>query len=156
MIIEKTYKFYAAHRNEELLDKCRNIHGHRYGIRCFFRVKRKGSISTLFGDFDERIEPFLKRQYDHAMLINVNDPLYEALCGYMRDSGDELKLNRFDEPTSVENLAHKLFGEISDMGFALERLEIQETDTSTVVYTRLDWLADLGRPAAVDAPEVLV
>lgn len=157
MIIQKTYKFYAAHRNEELFDKCRNIHGHRYGIRCFFRVKRTGSISTLFGDFDERIEPFLKRQYDHAMLINVNDPLYDALTAYMRDSGDTLKLKRFDDPTSVENLAHKLFGEISEMGFILERLEIQETDSSTLVYTRRDWLADLGRPsAAVDAPEVLV
>lgn len=108
MIIQKTYKFYAAHRNEELFDKCRNIHGHRYRIRCFFRVKRTGSISTLFGDFDERIEPFLKREYDHAMLINTDDPLYDALNVYLRDSGDTLKLKRFDEPTSVENLANKL------------------------------------------------
>lgn len=152
MIIKKTYKFYAAHRNEELHDKCRNIHGHRYGIRCFFRVKRTGSISTLFGDFDELIEPFLKREYDHAMLININDPLYDALCEYVRSSGDALKLKRFDEPTSVENLAQQLFSEISDMGFALERLEVQETDTSTVVYTRRDWLADLGRSTAGAPP----
>jgi 6-pyruvoyltetrahydropterin/6-carboxytetrahydropterin synthase len=139
MIIQKTYKFYAAHRNEELQDKCRNLHGHRYGIRCYFRVKRKGAISTLFGDFDERIEPFLKREYDHAMLINVNDGLYDALCDYMQRSGDALKLKRFDAPTSVENVAHQLFSEISAMGFNLERLAVQETDTSTVVYTRRDW-----------------
>ena len=36
MIIQKDYRFYAAHRNEELTDKCRNLHGHRYGIRCLF------------------------------------------------------------------------------------------------------------------------
>lgn len=145
MVIEKSYKFYAAHRNEDLDDKCRNLHGHRYGIRCVFRVQRRGSISTLFGDFDSRIEPFLKREYDHAMLIHVNDPLYDALSEYMRRTGDLLRLKRFDEPTSVENLAHRLFTEISAMGFHLETLEVQETDTSTVVYTREDWMADNRR-----------
>jgi 6-pyruvoyltetrahydropterin/6-carboxytetrahydropterin synthase len=151
MIIKKSYKFYAAHRNEELQDKCRNLHGHRYGLRCFFRVKRKGSISTLFGDFDEEIEPFLKREYDHAMLIHVNDPLYEALCDYVERTGDSLKLKRFEVPTSVENLAHQLFSEISAMGFTLERLEVQETDTSTVVYTRNDWMSSNRRLSDCDS-----
>lgn len=145
MIIEKSYKFYAAHRNEELDDKCRNIHGHRYGIRCFFQVARNGSISTLFGDFDGKIEPFLKREYDHAMLIHTADPLYAALSEYMRRTGDVLRLKRFGEPTSVENLAFRLFSEISAMGFTLDRLEVQETDTSTVEYTREDWKADTRR-----------
>ena len=142
MIIRKEYKFYAAHRNEELADKCRNLHGHRYGIRCFFEVERKGPISTLFEDFDSRIEPFLKAEYDHAMLINVNDPLYESLCMHTERTGEVLRLNRFDVPTSVENLAYKLFSEITDMGFCLKRLEVQETDSSVVVYTREDWIAD--------------
>ena len=138
MIIQKSYKFYAAHRNEELNDKCRNLHGHRYGIRCFFEVERKGAISTLFEDFDSKIEPFLNAEYDHAMLINVDDPLYQTLCEHMRRTGEELKLRRFDTPTSVENLAHRLFTEITEMGFRLNRLEVQETDTSVVrITTRL-------------------
>ncbi len=143
MLIQKRYKFYAAHRNEELQDKCRNLHGHRYELRCFFRVTRKPrqSISTLFGDFDAKIEPFLKREYDHSLLIHVGDPLYAALSEYIQRTGDDLKLKRFDAPTSVENLAHQLFGEITDMGFKLDRLEVQETDSSTVIYTRRDWMA---------------
>ena len=141
MIIEKQYKFYAAHRNEELPDKCRNLHGHRYEVRCFFEVARNGSISTLFADFDDRIEPFLKREYDHGMLIHVHDPLYEALHDYTQRSGDSLKFKQFDAPTSVENLAHQLFTEITAMGFRLQRLEVRETDTSTVFYTRKDWLS---------------
>jgi len=143
MLIEKRYKFYAAHRNEALQDKCRNLHGHRYGIRCFFRVawKSKSSISTLFEEFDAKIEPLLKREYDHGLLIHVRDPLYAALRDYMERTGDMLKLKRFDSPTSVENLAHQLFTEITNLGFRLERLEVQETDTSTVIYTRKDWMA---------------
>lgn len=142
MLIQKDYKFYAAHRNEELQDKCRNLHGHRYGIRCFFHVERTGSYSTLFGDFDARIEPFLKETYDHGMLINVHDPLYDTLCDHMERTGETLKLKCFERPTSVENLAHQLFTEITDMGFRLDRLEIRETDTSVVCYTRQDWIAD--------------
>ncbi|MCO6458731.1 MAG: 6-carboxytetrahydropterin synthase, partial [Pirellulaceae bacterium] len=47
MLIRKEYKFYAAHRNEELSDKCRNLHGHRYGVTCFFEVERTGALTTL-------------------------------------------------------------------------------------------------------------
>jgi 6-pyruvoyltetrahydropterin/6-carboxytetrahydropterin synthase len=147
MLIQKDYKFYAAHRNEELQDKCRNLHGHRYGVRCFFEVERNGSRSytQLFGEFDGRLEPFFKAEYDHGMLINVHDPLYETLCQHMERTGEQLKLKVFPRPTSVENLAFQLFTEITDMGFTLERLEIRETDTSVVSYTREDWVADSRR-----------
>jgi len=142
MIIQKEYKFYAAHRNEELQDKCRNLHGHRYGVRCHFEVERNGSISTLFSEFDERIEPFLKEQYDHALLINEHDPLYETMLAHTERTGEALKLKKFSMPTSVENLAYHLFSEITAMGFRLDRLEVRETDSSVVEYTREDWIAD--------------
>ena len=142
MLIRKTYKFYAAHRNEELQDKCRNLHGHRYELRCFFRVQRQGSISTLFTDFDRKIEPLLQREYDHAMLINTHDPLYKVLSDYAEKSADPHRLKRLEVPTSVENLAYQLFTEITSLGFDLDSLELQETDTSTLIYDRQDWLAD--------------
>lgn len=153
MLIRKQYKFYAAHRNEELLDKCRNLHGHRYGITCVFEVERTGSYSTLFADFDDKIEPFLKSEYDHAMLINIHDPLYETLCGHMARTGETFRLKRFERPTSVENLAHQLFTEITDMGFRLDCLEVRETDSSVVVYTREDWVADNRLFANADSRE---
>lgn len=142
MIIQKQYKFCAAHRNETLKDKCSNLHGHRYGVQCFFEVERQGDISTLFGDFDANVEPWLKGRYDHGMLINRHDPLYDTLQMHMARTGEELRLCVFNGPTSVENLCHKLFTEITQMGFRLNRLEVQETDTSVVIYTRQDWLDD--------------
>jgi 6-pyruvoyltetrahydropterin/6-carboxytetrahydropterin synthase len=151
MIIQKDYKFYAAHRNEELQDKCRNLHGHRYGIRCFFLVERTGSYSTLFGDFDAKIEPLIKDDYDHAMLINIHDPLYETLQQHTQRTGESLKLKRLDRPTSVENLAFQLFSEITDLGFVLDRIEVRETDSSVVSYTREDWIEDSRIFARQDA-----
>ena len=142
MIIRKEYKFYAAHRNEDLHDKCSNIHGHRYGIICFFEVERTGSISTLFSDFDAKIEPYLKSNYDHAMLINVNDPLYLTLCDHMKRTGEDFRFKKFNEPTSVENLSWHLFSEITAMGFILAKIEVKETDSSVFVYSKQDWLND--------------
>ncbi|MEY4947370.1 MAG: hypothetical protein RIR22_2071 [Planctomycetota bacterium] len=142
MIIRKEYKFYAAHRNEDLHDKCRNIHGHRYGIICFFEVERTGSISTLFSDFDEKIESYIKTNYDHAMLININDPLYLTLCDHMKRTGEDFRFKKFNEPTSVENLSWHLFSEITAMGFILAKIEVKETDSSVFIYSKQDWLKD--------------
>ena len=150
MIIQKQYKFYAAHRNEELQDKCCNLHGHRYGLVCHFEVERNGSVSTLFGDFDSLMEPFLKREYDHGMLINRYDSLYETLLEHQAKTGESLKLKVFDGPTSVENLAHRLFGEITDLGFRLSHIEVRETDTSVLTYTRQDWIEDNRMLALTD------
>ena len=153
MIIVKEYKFYAAHRNETLRDKCSNMHGHRYGLRIHFEVERDGDISTLFGDFDERIEPYLKNNFDHGMLINRNDPLYQTLLDHTARTGEEFRLKVLDGPTSVENLAWVMFSEITEMGFRLDRLEVQETDTSTLVYTRDDWVKDNRQFAATSAEQ---
>jgi len=142
MIIRKEYKFYAAHRNEDLHDKCRNIHGHRYGIICFFEVERTGSISTLFSDFDEKIESYIKSHYDHAMLININDSLYLTLCDHMKRTGEDFRFKKFNEPTSVENLSWHLFSEITAMGFILAKIEVKETDSSVFIYSKQDWLKD--------------
>lgn len=142
MIIRKEYKFYAAHRNEELTDKCRNLHGHRYGIVCHFEAERNGSITTLFSDFDARVDPLLKNEYDHAILINIHDPLFATLTEHCKRNGELLRMKVLDRPTSVENLAYQLFGEIVDLGLRLQTLEIQETDTSVCIYTRDDWVAD--------------
>jgi 6-pyruvoyltetrahydropterin/6-carboxytetrahydropterin synthase len=150
LIITKDYKFYAAHRNEELKDKCKNLHGHRYGLKCFFEVERTGAITTLFGDFDAKIKPLLKNEYDHAMLINVHDPLYETLQMHAERTGESFRLNKFERPTSVENLAFKLFTEITDLGFKLAKIEVRETDTSVLLYTRQDWIEDGRRFAATD------
>lgn len=142
MIIRKEYKFYAAHRNEQLHDKCSNLHGHRYGIICHFEVDREGALSTLFGDFDAKVEPLLKETYDHGMLIHENDPLYETLKDHMKRTGETLRLKVFDAPTTVENIGHKLFGEITELGFRLAKIEVRETDTSVLEYTREDWVID--------------
>ena len=79
MIIQKQYKFYAAHRNETLDDKCSNLHGHRYGLKCHFEVERDGSISTLFGDFDARIDFVAFLGHNPHRFGPLRGPLFQIL-----------------------------------------------------------------------------
>jgi hypothetical protein len=52
------------------------------------------------------------------------------------------------------NLADRLLSEISAVGLRLERLKVQETDTSTVVYTRNDWMSSNRRLSDCDSSNV--
>ncbi|MFN9035051.1 MAG: hypothetical protein ACK5YO_02055, partial [Planctomyces sp.] len=63
-----------------------------------------------------------------------------------------LKMKLFNGPTSVENLAWMLFTEVTDMGFRLAQLEIRETDTSVISYTREDWIRDNRLFASLRSP----
>ena len=145
MIIQKQYKFYAAHRNEQLKDKCRNLHGHRYGVTCFFEVERDGAMSTLFGEFDNKIEPLIKNSFDHSFIVNRKDPLYQTLLEHSEKHGEDFRMKVLDFPSTAENIAFQLFTEITELGFRLNRIEVKETDTSVVEYTRDDWVADCRR-----------
>lgn len=98
------------------------------------------------------IEPLIKDEYDHAMLIHTQDPLFETLCMHQHRTGEKLRLKLFDAPTTVENLAFQLFSEISDLGFRLVRLEVRETDTSVVIYTYDDWVRDSRHPTHLRQP----
>jgi len=134
MQLTRKYHFYAGHRNQELCDKCRNIHGHRYGVRVTFDLEQIGCITVLFAELDALVKPIID-EYDHGMLIDINDPLFKAL----RDFDPTLKFKVFDGPTSVENLVKKLYNEIRDRtGLNVYAVEVDETDSSTLRYTTDD------------------
>jgi 6-pyruvoyl-tetrahydropterin synthase len=142
MQVKKEYKFYYGHRNQELVDKCFRPHGHDAHIFITFNVKRTGSISTLFGDFDSKFEPLFKNDFDHRFLIDSSDPLLHYLQQFERDRNEDLGLKIIPYPSSVENVCRYIFSESKDFGFDIEKIEYQETRTSTIIYTKKDFLED--------------
>lgn len=134
MLLTRKYHFYAAHRNQELCDQCKNIHGHQYEIRVEFDLEQKTSITTLFADLDSLVVPIIK-EYDHGMLVDVNDPLYHHLCKFQDPSGHSLKFKVLPYPTSVENLARFLYEEIHfRTKLNVYAVEVDETKSSTLRY----------------------
>ena len=138
MRIEKTFKFYAAHRNQSLEGKCSNLHGHRYGVTVVLEPERtRAGITMLFEDIDQAIEPIIAR-YDHGCLIDENDPALSSLSRIENNSGEPMKLIRMDGETSAENPAARLFEEIKVTGLPLVEIRLQETDSSVVIYDVMD------------------
>lgn len=143
MLIKKEYKAYMAHRNQELEGSCKRIHGHDYKIFCYFEVERNGSITTLFDDFDKIIEPMLKNEYDHRMILDKNDSLRFTFDQHLIYHGEDLGYKLLDYPTSVENLCFHLFDRIRrEHNLPIVQLDIQETRTSTILYTLEDYVMD--------------
>jgi len=127
MTITKHFKFYAAHRNEEIGGKCASIHGHRYGIAVTVEEPRNGSITMLFDDIEKRVTPLLER-LDHSLLLHSGDPARDALL----KSGACCRVYEVPFPTSAENMAEHLLAEMRATGLNVVELALQETDTSIV------------------------
>jgi len=138
MIVEKKAHFYAAHRNQDLDDKCKNLHGHSYFLTLIFDIPKVGSITILFGDLDTVINGVVKGKYDHALLIDRNDPLFTTLQAHHPD----FKLVVFDQPTSVENLCFQLFGDLLGQIPYLKEIVVQETTTSFIRYSLADYVKE--------------
>lgn len=139
MKIVRSYRFYAAHRNELLKDKCRNIHGHTYFVNVHLEFKEMiGGVCAhegnqyTFENIDKAVEPLIK-QLDHGMLIHSQDPLLAYLEKYKEDTGDDLKLNVMTNVTSLENLAVMLFNTIKKR-LPIVAVQIKETTSAEVIY----------------------
>ena len=127
MTITKHFRFYAAHRNEEIGGKCAALHGHRYGLAVTVEEPRNGSVTMLFEEIERRVQPLLAR-LDHTLLLHSGDPAREALLA----SGACCRVYEVPFPTSAENMAEHLLGELRATGLNVVELALQETDTSIV------------------------
>lgn len=136
MQLTRKYHFYAAHRNQELCDKCFSPHGHAYDVRVTFDLVKATSITVLFSEIDKLVKPIIE-EYDHCFLIDINDPLYAYLLKF--PEADRFKFNVFQGPTSVENLVEKLYFEIRERtGLNVVAVEVDETKSSTIRFTTAD------------------
>jgi 6-pyruvoyltetrahydropterin/6-carboxytetrahydropterin synthase len=129
--VVRKYRFYAAHRNQNLNDKCRNIHGHTYKIEVHLVLQKQeqSGVSMLFSDIDKLIEPIIQ-QLDHSFILDKNDALYEYLLKF----NEPLKMYVLDAVTSVENLSEHLTKLFRSTGLNVTCVKVAETESSVVTY----------------------
>jgi 6-pyruvoyltetrahydropterin/6-carboxytetrahydropterin synthase len=130
--IKKSFHFYAAHRNEDhpTCHPCFNIHGHTFHLDCYlgFDSQDDAGVTKLFSEIERAILPVIA-PFDHALILNRTDSLYEVL----KDKG--IKLCILDYPSSAENLAKTFFDRISSaVPMDLLRVDFRETTSSVVTY----------------------
>lgn len=134
MKVTKKYHFYAGHRNENLDDKCFNLHGHTYYVEVSFdfTYSKKTGITMLFSDIDKVVDPIINK-LDHSLLIHEKDPLLKYLHLFVKEQKTSLKVTIFNKVTSAENLAEYIYLEIENL-LPITQVKLQETTSSIVVY----------------------
>ena len=80
MKVTKDFKVDYAHRLLEHPGKCHNLHGHTAKISITLEgvIDKISGMVMDFGDIKTLIEPIIN-VYDHAVVLNKEDPLVEAL-----------------------------------------------------------------------------
>lgn len=139
MLIKRRFRFYAAHRNHLLNDKCSRLHGHRYGVEVHIEVRPTAhGVGMLFAEIDEQLSKVFD-PLDHRTLAWNRDEVARAIP-------DAVVL---PFPTSAENLAAWLLGKCKVRLDGCVALELQETDSATIRAT----LEDLSTwPTQSDPP----
>jgi len=81
----------------------------------------------LFSDIDAIVEPIIK-SYDHYFLVHDED----ALCGMLELANEPFI--KLPMETSAENMAIWLYSQIKRGGLPITKIELQETESSTIIY----------------------
>lgn len=115
MIIYKSFTFDAAHFLPHVPQghKCKNMHGHTYGLRIFIEGSPDNEQGWIidFGDLKHLLKPVLDR-VDHRLLNDIPG---------------------LENPTS-ELLTVWLWQQIKPLLPGLIKLELNETASSGVIY----------------------
>lgn len=136
--VTKEFAFDAAHRLRHHPGKCKNLHGHTYRVQATLglpacRLQTCGGMVMDFGVLKQEImEPILDH-FDHAVILELGDPLLEALEGL------DLKTVTMDGPPTAEAMA-AFFGKSISTELAGETdvilcsVKVWETPTSFAEY----------------------
>lgn len=133
-ILEKKFKFEAAHWLKGHEGGCASIHGHSYILHVYIGCDNLVNDMVIdFGDVKHIIEPIVE-ELDHATIVNLNEDDIPI-------RGDIITKCYFvhGRPTA-ENMAKKLF-ELIKLYLTryphcqLLNVKLQETEGNTITYS---------------------
>ena len=122
--VTKRFSFDAAHRLDDYVGKCANLHGHTYYLEVTFKgIPDRSGIVVDFGVIKDIVQEHIVARYDHRFLnelLSFNTTA-ENMATYFYDVIARAITQRFDNvPPS------------------LERVRLWETPTSYVEVTKED------------------
>lgn len=140
MLITKEIEIDMGHRVTNHKSKCASLHGHRYKIEVGVDdriITTEGSsdegMVMDFGDLKEVMMEVLDKEFDHGMVLWMDDPIVEAVAA---DSKTKLTVVPFI-PTA-ENLAGYWFELLApalrERNISINHIKVWETPTSTATY----------------------
>ena len=114
----RSFEFDAAHRVLGHTGKCRFLHGHRYRVEVTVKAKELDDLGMVvdFSCIKEKLQPWIDEHWDHNVLLNENDPLFDLKpSDQLTVFGDKEPLVFADNPTA-EIIAEQ-FGLVAQRAF---------------------------------------
>lgn len=131
--VTKEFKFDAAHRLNNYVGKCKNIHGHTYKVALVLQgihLDKRGILCD-FGTLKKKFGSYLDDKLDHATLVNNKD---QPLIDFLNQEGAKHFI--ISGNTTAENIAAKLYGCATNIfegsSWSIISLSVWETATSRV------------------------
>ena len=104
MRIKQTVEFDAAHRLLGYPGNCGLLHGHTWSVDLEIDFNKKPDELGMLMDY-RVIKQHIKDNYDHQVILNVDDPLVELLAE------QSMKISLIRGNPTAENLANKIISE---------------------------------------------
>jgi 6-pyruvoyltetrahydropterin/6-carboxytetrahydropterin synthase len=125
VLVSKTFTFDSAHRLDDYIGKCANLHGHTYKLEVQVkgRTDHRGIVID-FGDLKQIVNEQIISKYDHKFL---NDLLP------FHTTAENMVVFFFQ---IIDNYLKKL---INAQNIELQRVRLWETPTSYAEITREDF-----------------
>ena len=136
-MITTTTHFDGAHFLAGYDGKCRNIHGHRWGIKVTAAAETlsgDGSDRAMVTDFSDlkKVLEGITDAFDHALIYEAGS-LKETTRAALREEGFRMCEISF-RPTA-ECLAKHIYDRMKDAGCPVYSVEVHETPGNAAIYT---------------------
>jgi 6-pyruvoyltetrahydropterin/6-carboxytetrahydropterin synthase len=128
--VTKELKFCAAHRLLHYKGACRNVHGHNYRVFITLSAEELDTLGMVvdFGTVKKVLQDWLDTLYDHALILNIKDPLLDC-PGLLEGKVIGMVGNPTAENMAVEILDHARTIYLAEK-FEVVSVRVYETDTS--------------------------
>ena len=141
--VTKQFKFEMAHRLPSHKGACKYVHGHSYVVDVTVEAESRLNENGMVLDFSllKQICNKLFDNWDHALMLQQNDPLYLVLKENGLLSGEnkivDLMLVPY-EPTA-ENMAKFIYDYLENefmlnLDYSVYKIKVWETTTSYAEY----------------------
>jgi len=127
--VVKLLSFPYGHRIPGHGGPCAHLHGHnaRVEVECSGELDPLGMVVD-FGEIKRLLEGWVRKHWDHRMILKDDDPLAAAL----EEAGEPVY--RLPRAPTAENLAAHLFAVARDAGLPIAAIRLWETETSMASY----------------------
>lgn len=141
--ISRRFEWDAAHRVLHHESKCRHLHGHRYVAEVVVSSPVLDELGRVidFSVLKTDVGKWIDDNWDHNVLLNTKDPLYELYK--MVGEDDEVFAGKkpyafFERNPTAENIATALYAAASDMmsvrDIRVERVRVWETPNCVAIH----------------------